>query len=88
MRYGARPASPAPAAPALRQVNGNPVLGAGQAVEVERNVHRHGHVTIAGVKCQIAFALAGPTITIRLDGHPMHHRRWRSDGHLAVSHHR
>jgi transposase InsO family protein len=72
MRYGARPAGPAPAAPALRQVNDNPVLEAGQAVEVERKVHRDGHVTIAGVKCQIAFALARRTITIRLDGHLMH----------------
>jgi transposase InsO family protein len=30
MRYGARPVGPAPAAPALRQVNGNPVLAADQ----------------------------------------------------------
>lgn len=48
------------------------MLEAGQAVEIERKVQRDGHVTIAGVKCQIAFALARRTITIRLDGHLMH----------------
>ncbi|MEV0408120.1 site-specific integrase [Actinoallomurus sp. NPDC050550] len=72
MRYGARPVGPAPAAPAPRHIGGNPVLGAGQAVEVERKAQRDGHVTIAGVKCQIAFALARRTITLRLDGHLMH----------------
>ncbi|MDP4512145.1 IS481 family transposase [Nonomuraea turcica] len=72
MRYGARPAGPAPAAAALRRINGNTQLAAGQAVEIDRIVQRDGHVTIAGIKCQIAFALARRTITIRLDGHLMH----------------
>jgi hypothetical protein len=72
MRHGARPAGSAPAAAALRHINGNAALAAGQAIEVDRKIQRDGHVTIAGVKCQIAFALAGRTITIRLDGHLMH----------------
>ncbi|MGP3919187.1 IS481 family transposase [Nonomuraea sp. 10N515B] len=72
MRYGARSAGPAPAAAALRRINGNTELAAGQAVEIDRMVQRDGHVTIAGIKCQIAFAPARRTVTIRLDGHLMH----------------
>ncbi|MGP3920449.1 hypothetical protein [Nonomuraea sp. 10N515B] len=72
MRYGARPAGPAPAAAALRRINGNTELAAGEAIEIDRMVQRDGHVTIAGIKCQIAFALARRTVTIRLDGHLMH----------------
>lgn len=69
---GARPAGPAPAAPAIRRVNGNLVLTAGEAIEIDRNVHRDGHINLAGTKHQIAFALAHRTITLRLDGHLMH----------------
>src|SRR5690606_21156281 len=57
---------------ALRRINGTTELAAGQAVEIDRKVHRDGHVTVAGIKCQIAFALAGQTVTLRLDGHLMH----------------
>jgi hypothetical protein len=53
-------------------VNGKPLLAAGQAIEVDRKVHRDGHVSIAGSKCQVGFALAGRTVTMRLDGHLMH----------------
>jgi transposase InsO family protein len=69
---GARPAGPAPAKPALRRVNGAPVLGAGAAVEIERVVSNDGTVTIAGTEHLIGFAWAGRKITLRLDGHLMH----------------
>jgi hypothetical protein len=69
---GARPAGPPPAAAAIPRRNGMPDLAAGQAVEADRKVHRDGHVLIAGGKCQVGFALAGSTVTIRLDGHLMH----------------
>ncbi|MDP9847003.1 IS481 family transposase [Streptosporangium lutulentum] len=69
---GARPAGAEPATAALPRLNGRPVLAAGQAVEVDRKVHRDGHVLIAGIKCQVAFALAGRSVTLRLDGHLMH----------------
>ncbi|MFF4419132.1 integrase core domain-containing protein [Streptosporangium sp. NPDC001559] len=62
---GARPAGAEPAAAALPRLNGRLVVAAGQAVEVDRTVHHDGHV-------QIAFALAGRSITLRLDGHLMH----------------
>ncbi|WP_158079486.1 hypothetical protein [Actinomadura sp. CNU-125] len=42
MRHGARPAGLAPAATALRRINGNTELAAGEAVEVERKVQRDG----------------------------------------------
>lgn len=69
---GAHPAGPAPAAEALPNGNGTRRLGAGQAVEVDRKVHRDGHVLIAGGKCQVGFGLAGSTVVMRLDGHLMH----------------
>jgi transposase InsO family protein len=69
---GARPAGPPPAVAALPRRDGRPHLPAGQAVEVDRQVQRDGHITIAGHKCQVGFGLAGRTITIRLDGHLMH----------------
>jgi transposase InsO family protein len=69
---GARPAGPASAAAALPHRNGRPVLAAGQAIEVDRKVHRDGHVQIAGGKCQVGFGLAGSTVVLRLDGHLMH----------------
>ncbi len=69
---GARPAGPAPAAAALTRVNGKVHLGAGEAVEFDRKVHRDGHVLIAGGKTQVGFSLAGSTVVMRLDGHPMH----------------
>jgi hypothetical protein len=69
---GARPARPEPAAAALPRVNGKPQPAAGQAIEVDRKVHRDGHVLIAGGKAQVGFGLAGSTVTMRLDGHLMH----------------
>jgi transposase InsO family protein len=69
---GARPAGPAPAGAALTRVNGKVHLGAGQAVEFDRKVHRDGHVLIAGGKTQVGFSLAGSTVVMRLDGHLMH----------------
>ncbi|GAA2907431.1 IS481 family transposase [Streptosporangium fragile] len=69
---GARPGGAEPAPAALPRLNGRLVVAAGQAVEVERKVHRDGHVQIAGTKCQVAFALAGRSVTMRLDGHLMH----------------
>jgi hypothetical protein len=68
---GARPAGPAPAAAALPRRNCRPVLP-GQAIEVDRKVHRDGHVLIAGGKCQVGFGLAGSTVILRLDGNLMH----------------
>jgi transposase InsO family protein len=69
---GARPAGPPPAKAALPRRNGNPVLAAGQAVEVDRKVQRDGHVLIDGSKYQVGTGLAGTTVTMRLDGHLMH----------------
>lgn len=69
---GARPAGPAPAKPALRRVNGTPVLGTGDAVEIDRMVSSDGTVTIAGTSHLIGFAWAGRKIALRLDGHLMH----------------
>ena len=69
---GARPAGPPPAKAALPRRNGNPVLAAGQAVEVSRKVQRDGHVLIDGTKYQVGTGLAGTTVTMRLDGHLMH----------------
>lgn len=69
---GARPAGPAPAAAALPRRNGRPIIAAGQAIELDRKVHRDGHVLIAGGKCQVGFGLAGSTVVLRLDGHLMH----------------
>jgi hypothetical protein len=48
------------------------VLNAGQAVEIDRKVHRDGHVTIDGEKYQVGTGYAGTQVTIRLDGHFMH----------------
>jgi hypothetical protein len=69
---GARRAGPEPAIAALPRVNGTPVLGAGQAVEVDRKVNKDGNVQIAGTRCVVGFALAGRKIMLRLDGHLMH----------------
>ena len=69
---GARPAGPAPAKPALRRANGVPVLGADQAIEIDRMVSSDGTVTIAGTEHLIGFAWAGRKVTLRLDGHLMH----------------
>lgn len=69
---GARPAGPAPATSAIPRRNGAPFLGAGQAIETDRKVHRDGHVIIADTRCQVGFGLAGRTVTMRLDGHLMH----------------
>jgi hypothetical protein len=64
---GARPADPEPATAALPRINGKPTLGTGQDIEVDRNVHRDGHVQIAGTTCQVGFGLAGRKIALRLD---------------------
>ncbi|MDO0929544.1 hypothetical protein QQY24_30725 [Streptomyces sp. TG1A-8] len=73
MRYGARPAGPEPAPQALpRARGGTAILAAGEPVEAERKVHRDGIVCLAGGRHQVGFALAGRTITLRLDGHLMH----------------
>jgi hypothetical protein len=69
---GARPGRPEPATAALPRAKGKTVLAAGQAVEVDRKVHRDGHVSIANTKCVVGFALDGRTIILRLDGHLMH----------------
>jgi hypothetical protein len=69
---GARPARPAPAVAALARCNGHPTLAAGQAVEVDRKVHRDGEVRLGGGQYQVGMALAGRTITLRLDGHLLH----------------
>lgn len=72
-RYGAGPAGlePAPAAlPGAR--SGTAILAAGEPVEVDRKVHRDGIVCLAGGRHQVGFALAGCTITLRLDGHIVH----------------
>jgi hypothetical protein len=70
----ARPAGPPPAAAALARVNGRVYLGAGEAVELDRKVHRDGHVIVAGGQTQVGFGLAGSTAVMRLDGHLMHAR--------------
>lgn len=69
---GARPAGPEPATAALPRLGGSPVLAPGKAVEVDRKIHRDGHVSIANTRYQVAFALAGRLATLRLDGHLMH----------------
>jgi transposase InsO family protein len=69
---GARPAGPEPATAALPRLGGSPVLAPGKAVEVDRRIHRDGHVSIANTRYQVAFALAGRVATLRLDGHLMH----------------
>jgi transposase InsO family protein len=66
---GARPAGPAPAAPALRKANGRLVVAAGQAIEIDRIVNKDGAVTIAGHHHVVGFGWVGHTITLRLDGH-------------------
>jgi hypothetical protein len=69
MRYGARPAGPEPVPAALpRARSGTAILAAGQPVDVERKVQRDGLVGLAGGRYQVEFALAGRTISLRLDG--------------------
>ncbi|MFJ2008664.1 integrase core domain-containing protein [Streptomyces chartreusis] len=73
MRYGARPAGPEPAPAALpRARSGTAILASGEPVEVARKVHRDGILGLAGGRYPVGFALAGRTITLRLDGHVMH----------------
>jgi len=69
---GARSAGPEPATAALPRLRGDPLLAAGQAVEIDRKVHRDGHVKVAGSQHLVGMALAGRAITLRLDGHLMH----------------
>jgi hypothetical protein len=69
---GARQASPEPAKAAIQRKDGKPVLAAGQAVEIDRKVHRDGHVTVNGEKYQVGASYIGTAVTLRLDGHLMH----------------
>lgn len=69
---GARQAGPEPAKAAIQHRDGKPVLAAGQAVEIDRKVHRDGHVLIDGEKYQVGTGYAGTAVTMRLDGHLMH----------------
>jgi transposase InsO family protein len=69
---GARQAGPEPAKAAIQRQDGKPVLAAGQAVEIDRKVHRDGHVTVSGEKYQVGTGHAGTQVTLRLDGHLMH----------------
>ena len=48
------------------------MLAAGQAVEIDRKVHRDGHVIVDGEKYQVGTGYAGTSVTMRLDGHLMH----------------
>ncbi|WGD44811.1 IS481 family transposase [Streptomyces cathayae] len=73
MRYGARPAGAEPAPAALpRTGSGTAVLAAGEPVEVDRKVLRDGILCLAGGRHQVGFALAGRTVTLRLDGRLVH----------------
>jgi hypothetical protein len=69
---GARQAGPEPARAAIQRRDGRPVLAAGQAVEVDRKVHRDGHVFVSGEKYQVGMGYTGTTVTMRLDGLLMH----------------
>lgn len=69
---GARQAGPEPARAAIQRKDGKPVLAAGQAVEIDRKVHRDGHVIVSGEKYQVGMGYAGTQVTLRLDGHLMH----------------
>jgi hypothetical protein len=69
---GARQAGPEPAKAAIQQRDGKPVLAAGQAIEIDRKVHRDGHVIVDGEKYQVGTGYAGTSVTMRLDGHLMH----------------
>jgi transposase InsO family protein len=68
----ARQAGPEPAQAAIQQRDGKPVLAAGQAVEIDRKVHRDGHVFVDGEKYQVGMGYAGTAVIMRLDGHLMH----------------
>ena len=69
---GARQAGAAPAPAAIGRRDGNPVLAAGQAVEIDRKVQHDGHVMVSGEKYQVGTGYAGTAVTMRLDGHLMH----------------
>jgi transposase InsO family protein len=69
---GARQAGPEPAEAAIGRRDGNPVLAAGQAVEIDRKVHRDGHITVGGEKYHVGTGHSGTAVTLRLDGHLMH----------------
>jgi hypothetical protein len=83
---GARPAGPPRAKPALRRLNGTPVLPAGGSMEIERVVTRDGKVTVAGHRHLVGFRLG------RAHRHPApgraphaRHRRQRPHRQLALS---
>lgn len=72
---GARPAGPPPGAPALPRSNGKTgrlVVPAGEAVEIDRLVHRDGLISVKGEDYHVSNGFAGRKITLRLDGHLMH----------------
>jgi transposase InsO family protein len=73
LRYLAmRGARPEPATPALPRLRGKPTIAPGGAIDVDRSVHRDGHVNLNGAKYQVGMAWAGRRITLRLDGHLLH----------------
>ena len=57
---GARPAGPSP----LR-------AGSGTAIEVQRMVNAAGLASLAGTQVSVGFELAGPRVTLRMDGTQM-----------------
>jgi transposase InsO family protein len=65
---GARPAGPAPASVAAHAV----LVGAGDAVEVDRRVNAAGTVGVAGQQISVGLLLAGQTVTLRLEAATMH----------------
>ncbi len=69
---GARQAGPEPARTAIQHRDGKPVLAAGQAVEIDRKVHRDGHVFVDGEKYQVGTGYAGTAVTMQLDRYLMH----------------
>jgi hypothetical protein len=69
---GARQAGPEPAKAAIQREGGQPALAAGQAVEIDRKVHRDGHVNVDGNTYQVGAGHAGTQVAMRLDGHLMH----------------
>jgi hypothetical protein len=49
-------------------VNGTAIIGAGQAIEVNRKVNKDGNVQIANTQVLVGFAHAGRKVVLRLDG--------------------
>jgi hypothetical protein len=64
---GARQAGPEPARAAIQRRDGTPVLAAGQAIEIDRKVHRDGHVTVDGEKHQVGTGHTGKLVTVIIE---------------------